>query len=75
MPLSCTRSSRQFPATARNRTRHKLTVYAKLGIQHYRIIRGDINAEETDGVVTQYDLVDGEYEVAGQRLVTQIAAL
>jgi Uma2 family endonuclease len=54
---------------------HKLRVYAKLGIQHYWIVRGDINAEEIDGVVTQYELVNGEHEVVGQRLVTQIAAL
>lgn len=54
---------------------HKLRVYAKLGIQHYWIVRGDINAEEIDGVVTQYELVNGEYEVAGQRLVTQVTSL
>lgn len=52
----------------------KLPAYARLGIQRYRIVRGDINAEEIDGVVTQCELVNGEYEVAGQRLVTQIAA-
>jgi Uma2 family endonuclease len=51
---------------------HKLRVYAKLGIQHYWIIRGDVNAEEVDGVVTQYELTDGEYEVVGQRLVSQL---
>jgi Uma2 family endonuclease len=51
---------------------HKLNVYAKLGITHYWIIRGDMNAEEVDGVVTQYELVDGEYEVRGQRLVSHL---
>jgi Uma2 family endonuclease len=51
---------------------HKLRVYAKLGIEHYWIIRGDVNAEAVDGVVTQYDLVDGEYEVVGQRLISQL---
>ena len=53
---------------------HKLLVYAKLGIQHYWIIRGDINSDEINGAVTQYELVNGEYEVSGQRLVSQIAA-
>ena len=52
---------------------HKLAVYAKLGIPHYWIVRGDINAEDIDGVVTQYVLTDGDYEVAGQRLVSQLA--
>jgi Uma2 family endonuclease len=52
---------------------HKLAVYAKPGIPHYWIVRGDMNAEEVDGVVTQYVLADGEYEVAGQRLVSQLA--
>lgn len=51
---------------------HKLRVYAKLGIEHYWIIRGDVNAEDVDGVVTQYELVDGEYEVVGQRLISQL---
>lgn len=53
---------------------HKLQVYAKLGIPHYWIVRGDMNAEEVDGVVTQYDLINGEYEVTGQRLVSQLGA-
>ena len=52
----------------------KLAVYAKLGIPHYWIVRGDINAEDVDGVVTQYKLADGEYEVTGQRLVSQLAS-
>lgn len=51
---------------------YKLQVYSKLGIQHYWIIRGDMNAEDVDGVVTQYGLVDGEYEVVGQKLVSQV---
>jgi Uma2 family endonuclease len=52
----------------------KLAVYAKLGIPHYWIVRGDINAEDIDGVVTQYVLADGEYEVAGQRPVSQLTS-
>jgi Uma2 family endonuclease len=51
----------------------KLGVYAKLGIQHYWIVRGDMDAEEVDGVVTQYELVEGEYEVRGQKLISQLA--
>lgn len=53
---------------------HKLRVYAKLGVPHYWIVRGDINAQEVDGVVTQYELVNGEYEVVAQRLVSQLAS-
>jgi len=51
---------------------HKLRVYAKLGIQHYWIIRGDMNAADVDGVATQYELTDGDYEVVGQRLISQL---
>jgi len=51
---------------------YKLRVYAKLGIAHYWIVRGDIDAEDIDGVVTQYELANGDYEVVGQRLVSQI---
>jgi Uma2 family endonuclease len=51
----------------------QLAVYAKLGIPHYWIVRGDINAEDVNGVVTQYQLADGEYEVTGQQLVSQLA--
>lgn len=50
-----------------------LKVYATFGIRHYWIIRGDIDDAEVDGLVTRYELVDGEYEVAGHRMVSQLA--
>jgi hypothetical protein len=33
-------------------------------------IRGDAEAEEIDGLVTMYDLVDGEYRIAGHRMIS-----
>src|SRR5262249_33686084 len=50
----------------------KLRVYAALGIAHYWIIRGDTQAEGIDGLVTMYELVDGEYRLSANRLVSQL---
>jgi Uma2 family endonuclease len=51
--------------------REKLDVYASLGIQHYWIVRGDTGADTVDGLITMYELGDGEYKLVGNRLVSQ----
>lgn len=51
----------------------KLRVYATLGIPHYWIVRGDVDSDEIDGFVTMYELVDGEYKLQGNRLVSQLS--
>lgn len=50
----------------------KLRAYASLGIGHYWVIRGDMDAEEIDGFVTMYELADGEYQLTGNRLMSQL---
>ena len=50
----------------------KLTVYARLGIPHYWIVRGDSGTQPVDGHITMYELTDGEYKLAGQRLASQL---
>jgi Uma2 family endonuclease len=53
----------------------KLQVYAALGVPHYWIIRGDAEAQEIDGLVTMYDLVDGEYRISGHKMVSGLAGV
>jgi Uma2 family endonuclease len=50
----------------------KLRVHAALGIPHYWIIRGDAQSDDIDGFVTMYELVDGEYKLVGNRMVSQL---
>jgi len=52
----------------------KFGAYAALGIRHYWIIRGDADADEVDGMVAMHVLADGEYEVVGYRLVSNLTA-
>ncbi|MFZ2242518.1 MAG: Uma2 family endonuclease [Gordonia amarae] len=52
----------------------KVRVYAALGIPNYWIIRGDADSDDIDGFITMYRLVDGDYQVVGNRLVSQLAA-
>jgi len=48
--------------------------YAKLGIPHYWVVRGDAETETVDGMVTMYELRSGGYEVVGHRLVSRLEA-
>lgn len=50
----------------------KLRVYAQLGIPNYWIVRGDPESNDIDGFVTMYELADGEYKLAGNRLVSRL---
>ncbi len=50
----------------------KFKAYAALGVPHYWIVRGDVDADEIDGMVTMYELREGTYEVAGNRLVSRL---
>jgi Uma2 family endonuclease len=52
----------------------KLRVYATLGVPHYWIVRGNAETDEVDGLVTMYELSDGEYKLVGNRLVSQLSA-
>jgi Uma2 family endonuclease len=52
----------------------KLEVYAKLGVPHYWIVRRATGAAagEVDGLVTMYELRDGQYQVVGNNRVSQL---
>jgi Uma2 family endonuclease len=51
----------------------KRVVYAQLGVPHYWVIRRESAAEKKDGLITMYELSDGEYQLMGHRLVSQLA--
>lgn len=50
----------------------KREIYAALGIPHYWIVRNEAGGDGREGIVTCLDLVDGEYELAGHRLVSSL---
>jgi hypothetical protein len=50
----------------------KFDAYAALGVRHSWVVRGDVEAEEIDGMITMYVLRDGIDEVAGHRLVSKL---
>src|SRR5262249_30578141 len=50
----------------------KREVYAALGVLHYWIIRNESVGNNTDGLITMYELTDGEYQLIGHRLVSQL---
>jgi len=52
----------------------KLTVYAQLGVPQYWIIRRESPEVKKDGLISMYELADGEYRLVGHRLVSQLAA-
>lgn len=51
----------------------KFATYAALGVRRYWIVR-DAGTDEVDGLVTMYELIDGEYQDTGHRMVSQLAA-
>lgn len=51
----------------------KRAVYAQLGVPNYWIIReASPNADDEDGLISMYELTDGEYKLASKRLVSQL---
>lgn len=51
----------------------KFAAYAALGVRRYWIIR-DAGMDEVDGLVTMYELIDGEYQDTGHRMVSRLTA-
>ncbi|SEF88988.1 Endonuclease, Uma2 family (restriction endonuclease fold) [Thermomonospora echinospora] len=53
----------------------KFDVYAKLGIEHYWIVRGGADmgdSTEIDGMVAMHQLKDGAYEVVAHRMLSRL---
>lgn len=51
----------------------KRVVYAQLGIPHCWIIRKESAEADEDGLITLYELDEGEYRLVGHRLISQLA--
>jgi len=51
----------------------KMAVYAQLGVPHYWIIRRESPEIKKDGLISVFELADGEYRLVGHRLVSQLA--
>lgn len=62
------------PGREANDTVHKLKVYAELGIEHYWIVQEIEGAEEVDGVVSMYELKDGQYTLTAKKLASELVA-
>ena len=52
----------------------KFKIYAQLGIEHYWIVRGDPETKQVDGLVSMYELHNGEYVLTGQRMASDLTA-
>jgi Uma2 family endonuclease len=47
-------------------------VYAQLGVPRYWIIRRESAEVKKDGLISMFELIDGEYRLVGHRLVSQL---
>jgi Uma2 family endonuclease len=57
-------------------TFEKFGIYAELGIPNYWVVRhtAESDPDDFDGTITMYELRNGRYEAAGNKLVSQLAA-